>query len=118
MFALPGNPVSGIAIFLTLLEPGLDAMLGATGKRGKLRARLTHAIAKRHSRAEFQRARLACDEEGCLHVTAFPRQGSGMLRGVAEADALIALPEEAREFRAGEVVDVLPLPGWPATTRV
>jgi len=36
-----------------------------------------------------------------------------MLRGVAETDALVLLPEAAREYAAGEVVEVLPLPGWP-----
>jgi len=36
-----------------------------------------------------------------------------MLRGVAEADALIVLPEGAHAFNAGDVVEVLALPGWP-----
>ena len=36
-----------------------------------------------------------------------------MLRGVAETDALVLLPEDGHEFAAGDVVDVLPLPGWP-----
>jgi molybdopterin biosynthesis enzyme len=36
-----------------------------------------------------------------------------MLRGVAEADALIVLPEATHEFTADDVIDVLPLPGWP-----
>lgn len=113
MFALPGNPVSGIAIFLTLLRPGIDALVGAAPPRPPLRARLDQAINKRHARMEFQRARLDCDGDGRLAVTAFPRQGSGMLRGVAEADALVVLPEGARAFAVGDIVDVLPLPGWP-----
>lgn len=112
VFALPGNPVSGIAIFLTLLRPGLDAMSGASDNTLALRARLTHAIDKRHARAEFQRARLACDAEGVLRATAFPRQGSGMLRGVVEANALIVLPEGSRAFAAGDVVEALALPGF------
>jgi molybdopterin biosynthesis enzyme len=37
-----------------------------------------------------------------------------MLRGVAEADALILLPEGERTFAVGEVVRAIPLPGWPA----
>jgi molybdopterin molybdotransferase len=113
MFALPGNPVSGIAIFLALLAPGLDALTGATAQQAPLRARLAEPISKRHARAEFQRARLRCDAQGTLQATAQARQGSGMLRGVAEADALLMLPEGAHEFAAGDVVDVLPLPGWP-----
>ena len=112
-FALPGNPVSGIAIFLTLLKPALVALAGAKDRQTTLRARLALPIDKRHSRAEFQRARLACDAQGGLWATPQTRQGSGMLRGVAEADALVVLPEGAYAFGAGDVVEVLALPGWP-----
>lgn len=79
-----------------------------------LRARLRSAINKRHARAEFQRAKLECDENAVLWATPHPKQGSGMLRGVAEADAMILLPEGEREFAIGEAVEVMPLPGWPA----
>ena len=112
-FALPGNPVSGIAIFMTMVKPGLAALANAKYRTASLRARLALPIVKRHSRAEFQRARLAGDAQGTLWATPQARQGSGMLRGVAEADALIALPEGAHSFSAGDVVDVLALPGWP-----
>ena len=112
-FALPGNPVSGIAIFLTLLKPALSTLAGAYAQATVLRARLALPIDKRHARAEFQRARLASDAQAQLWATPQTRQGSGMLRGVAEADALIVLPEGAHAFSAGDVVDVLPLPGWP-----
>jgi molybdopterin molybdotransferase len=111
--ALPGNPVSGIATFLTLVRPALDAMRGVQSVRTSLHARLTQPIRKNHARTEFQRARLASDGAGVLWATALAQQGSGMMRGVAEADALIVLPEAQREFAAGEAVEVLPLPGWP-----
>jgi molybdopterin molybdotransferase len=113
LFALPGNPVSGIAILLTLLRPGLDALTGATAPQRRLYARLLLPVHKRHARAEFQRATLLCDLHGTLTVRPQSRQGSGMLRGVAEADALIVLPEGEREFAVGDVVEVVPLPGWP-----
>lgn len=110
--ALPGNPVSGVATFLTLVKPALDALSGVVDSATKLRARLKTAIRKQHTRTEFQRARLECDESGVLWATSLKQQGSGMLRGVAEADALIILPEAAREYAAGEALEVLPLPGW------
>ena len=113
MFALPGNPVSGVAIFLTLIKPGLSAMAGAAAPATQLRARLAVPVDKRHARAEFQRARLACDTQGTLWATPESRQGSGMLRGLAEADVLIVLPEGAHAFAAGDVLEILPLPGWP-----
>jgi molybdopterin molybdotransferase len=114
MFALPGNPVSGVVTFLALVKPALEAMSGAMPRGAALRARLRQAIHKRHARTEFQRALLECDADGTLWATALEKQGSGMLRGVAEADALIVLPETVSEFAVCQVVDVLPLPGWPA----
>jgi len=113
MCALPGNPVSGVATFLTLVKPALDAMRGAMETSVKLHARLRQPIRKNHARTEFQRARMECDDAGVLWATSLKQQGSGMLRGVAEANALIVLPEAAGEYAAGEVVEVVPLPGWP-----
>jgi molybdopterin molybdotransferase len=114
MFALPGNPVSGIATFLTLVAPALRAMLGANDSALELFAKLTMPIAKRHGRAEFQRARIACSGEGQLLATPLAKQGSGMLRGAADADALIVLPEGPRDFSAGAIVRIIPMPGWPS----
>jgi molybdopterin molybdotransferase len=113
MFGLPGNPVSGIATFLNLVKPALDAMSGVVGPSTLLRARLRTPIFKRHPRTEFQRARIECDAAGTLWVSPLEKQGSGMLRGVAEADALIIVAESVNELAAGDVVDVIPLPGWP-----
>ena len=112
-FALPGNPVSGIATFLALVRPALEAMYGVARAAPPLRARLRTAVHKRHTRTEFQRGLLDCDAAGVLWATPHEKQGSGMLRGATEADALIVLPEERRDFAAGDVVEVLPLPGWP-----
>ncbi|HTI97167.1 MAG TPA: gephyrin-like molybdotransferase Glp [Rudaea sp.] len=113
LFALPGNPVSGFATCLTLLKPALDAMAGVAPTGYQLRARLRTGIDKRHARAEFQRARLQCDENAVLWATPHAKQGSGMLRGVADADALILLPEGEHVFAVGDIVDAMPLPGWP-----
>jgi molybdopterin molybdotransferase len=112
VFALPGNPVSTIATFLTLVRPALLALQGAdasTARRWK--ARLASAVTKRHDRTEFVRARIESRDDGALWAEPLRQQGSGMLRGVAEADALIVVPEHVHELAAGAVVEVLPLPG-------
>jgi molybdopterin molybdotransferase len=112
VFALPGNPVSSLATFLALVEPGLAAMQGATRTDAiRWRAKLDAPIRKKHERMEFLRARLSCDGEATLRAIAVERQGSGQLGGVAEANALIVFPESAMSLAAGDVVDVLPLPG-------
>jgi molybdopterin molybdotransferase len=111
VFALPGNPVSSIATLLTLVKPGLCAMQGARDEGPHWRACLTSPIRKKHDRTEFLRARLESGGDGRLLVTALDRQGSGMLRGVAEANCLIVVPEDVHELARDEVVDVLRLPG-------
>ena len=112
VFSLPGNPVSGVATFLAFARPALDVMTRRRARGAVLRARLTQAVHKTHTRTEFLRSALACDDSGTLHATPLRKQGSGQLRGVAEADALIVLPEAAQEYAIGTVVEVLPLPGW------
>ncbi len=112
VFALPGNPVSTIATFLALVRPALLALQGARDTAPQTwKARLANAIVKKHDRAEFLRASFEARDDGALWATALRKQGSGMLRGVAEADALIFIPEDARELAAGSVVQLLPLPG-------
>ena len=112
VFALPGNPVSTIATFLTLVQPALLALQGAdasTPRRWK--ARLASALVKRHDRTEFLRARVESRDDGALWAEPLRQQGSGMLRGVAEADALIVVPGQVHELATGAIVEVLPLPG-------
>jgi molybdopterin molybdotransferase len=110
--ALPGNPVSSLATFLALVEPGLAAMQGATRADAiRWRAKLDAPIRKKHERMEFLRARLSCDGDATLRAIAVERQGSGQLGGVADANALIVFPETTMSLAAGDVVDILPLPG-------
>jgi molybdopterin molybdotransferase len=110
-FGLPGNPVSSVATLLTLVAPGLAAMQRARQSEKNWRAKLGALIRKKHDRTEFLRARLESREDGTLVATAVDRQGSGMQRGLAEADCLIVVPEHAQELAIGDVVEVLRLPG-------
>lgn len=112
LFALPGNPVSGIATFLTLVRPAIAAMTGTRDPWLSLSAKLGAPLVQRHGRTEFLRARLASNTDGQLVATPLTKQGSGMLRGAADADALIVVPEQTRALDAGDVVRLLPMTGW------
>jgi molybdopterin molybdotransferase len=107
VFGLPGNPVSSLATFLTLVKPALMAMQGAGARSRTWRARLAVPLRKKHERTEYLRARLASGDDGVLHATPVERQGSGMMAGVAEADALIVIPESVHALGEGDVVDVI-----------
>ena len=111
VFALPGNPVSGMATFLTLVAPALATLEGRTDDTAPWYARVAVPIVKTHRRAEYQRARRESRRDGSVWVTPFPRQGSGVLRSVAEADCLIVLPEDTASLAIGDVVEFLLLPG-------
>ncbi len=117
VFALPGNPVSTIATFLLLVRPALLALQGLNDSAGVTwKARLATPLVKHHDRTEFLRARIESRDDGALWATPLSRQGSGLLRGVAEADALIVMPEHARRVAIGAVMEIIPLPGRGATT--
>ena len=45
---------------------------------------------------------------GVMWATPHAKQGSGMLRGLAETDALALLPEGAREYAEGDTVLLWP----------
>lgn len=107
-FGLPGNPVSAAVTFQVFVHLALSTMLAKTDARPIRRARLAASVNKRHARAELLRCRLGSDDEGVLWATQHPQQGSGMLRGLIESDALILVPEDARELERGTVVTIWP----------
>ncbi len=109
VFGLPGNPVSALVVFVALVRPALLAMQGAV-PAPPVHARLGTAVAKRHGRTEFLRVRLASHTDGTCVATPLAQQGSGMLRGLAEADALAVIPAPAADLAEGAAIALLPLP--------
>ncbi len=105
---LPGNPVSVLATWLALGRRLCDALQGRSEPRPHWRARLARPWRKTHERLEFLRGRLQAQDDGSLLVLPNPADGSHRMRAAADSDALILLPEGAREYVAGDAVDVLP----------
>ncbi|MBL8299188.1 MAG: molybdopterin molybdotransferase MoeA [Rhodanobacteraceae bacterium] len=110
VFSLPGNPVSCIATFQLVVKPALEVWAGRDpAQTPRWFARLAQPWRKTHQRAEFLRAARECRADGTLWVTPFPRQGSGVLRSVAEADCLVVLSEDVQTLAAGDCVEIVPL---------
>lgn len=107
-FGLPGNPVASAVTFRVFVGFALRAMLGVTQLPKPSRARLAAPVHKRHARAELARCSLRTDEQGTQWATPHAKQGSGMLCGLAETDALALLPEGAGEYAKGDVVLLWP----------
>ncbi|MBU6477013.1 MAG: molybdopterin molybdotransferase MoeA [Xanthomonadaceae bacterium] len=107
-FGLPGNPVASAVTYRVFVTFALRAISGITTVSKPRRARLDAPLHKRHARAEFARCSLRVDDEGVQWARPHAKQGSGMLRGLAETDALALLPEDAREYAEGDVVMLWP----------
>jgi molybdopterin molybdotransferase len=111
VFSLPGNPVSGIATFLALVQPALAALQGSVDSAPlEHPAKLAAGIEKRHPRTEFLRARSEVREDASIWATPLARQGSSMLRGVVEANCLIVVPESTMRLEIGDTIRIIPLP--------
>ncbi len=107
---LPGNPVSAFVCALLFAVPLLRRMAGDPAPLpGLEQARLGTSLAANDGRQDYLRAHLA---DGI--VTPAARQDSGMLRTLADSNALIVRAPHAPALAAGEPVAFLALDFVPA----
>jgi len=108
--ALPGNPVSASVTFLALARAWLDRASGATGPL-PLSQRLPAyaATTLRAAGPKTTLLRVLLDRDG-QRLSARPagNQNSGVVRTLADADALAIVPPHA-VLEPGDPVDVVPL---------
>lgn len=110
VLGLPGNPVSAIVCAVMFLLPALDRLVGLPGAGpATTRAVLGTPLGPNDQRADHLRATLTEDRDGILVATPFARQDSGMLRLLAEADALLLREPHAPAAQAGASVRVVRL---------
>ncbi len=104
---LPGNPASAMTTFAIFAVPLLRAMQGdARPFPSYVRATMTRAYAHDPGRLELARATVTRKKEG-LEVTTLGNQASGAATTMAQAEALVLIPEDATGVGAGDEVDVL-----------
>ncbi|HTD29611.1 MAG TPA: gephyrin-like molybdotransferase Glp, partial [Xanthomonadaceae bacterium] len=85
VLALPGNPVSVLATFLTIGRQLLRGLQGDASRLHRISARLALPIVKTHERREFQRGRLDFGGDGIVRVAPHPATASHRLRGAADS---------------------------------
>ncbi len=111
-WGLPGNPVSAMVTFEVFLRPAMRKMMGhrhpeAPRVIGRARKAITSAADLTH----FYRVRLDRVAGDLPLVELTGPQGSGILTSMSAADGLLIVPEGVDEVAAGELVEVIPLPG-------
>ena len=90
---LPGNPVSALVVFELFVRPLIRAMLGMSGDgRLHLRAVPDQRIGKDPKRRAFLRVTVWI-EDGEIHARPAGGQQSSQLRPMADANALLVVPE-------------------------
>ncbi|WP_026380684.1 molybdopterin molybdotransferase MoeA [Afifella pfennigii] len=111
---LPGNPVAAFVCFLLYARPVLMKLAGADWAE-PLRLPVAAGFnidKKKPDRREFLRGRLVYGPDGGLVAEKFPRDGSGLITGLREANGLIELDEEVTRVSKGEQVTFLPFAGF------
>jgi molybdopterin molybdotransferase len=109
VLGLPGNPVAVFVCFLIYVRPVLTRLAGGDWPEPQ-RFPLTAAFSqkKKVGRREFWRAKLTEDAGGKPQVAKFPRDGSGLISSLREADGLIEVAEDVAEVKQGDLVDFIP----------
>ncbi|MBF0590401.1 MAG: molybdopterin molybdotransferase MoeA [Magnetococcales bacterium] len=107
-FGLPGNPVSGMVTYLTMVRPALFKMMGTEPQSLRQVTAVYRGpdVKKKPGRLHFVRAQLHFEPDG-LWVTSTGPQGSGILSSMSKANALMVLPEQIRTIQEGDKVETL-----------
>lgn len=108
VFGLPGNPVAALVCTLVFARPAFGVLSGEGWKTPQtFTVPAAFSKSKKPGRREFLRARI---REGAAEV--FASEGSGRVSGLAWADGLVELPDEAVEITPGTLVRYLPFSGF------
>jgi molybdopterin molybdotransferase len=109
VLGLPGNPVSAFVCALLFLRPAIERLLGLPGAAPETeQVRLGVALKANDQREDYVRATLTRDTSGWV-ATPYPTQDSGMLRTLAQADALIQRAPHDPPRAVGETVSIIRL---------
>jgi molybdopterin molybdotransferase len=112
LFALPGNPVAAMVSFYALVREPILCLGGAVPQPLLMvRAAADARLRKKPGRTEYLRGIVYPGADGQPRVRLTGDQGSGLLRGMSQANGLVVLGHERGDVAPGETVDVLPFAG-------
>ena len=110
MLGLPGNPVSALVCAILFLLPAMARLSGLPGDAPIAEpVRLGAPLPANDIREDYVRASLLTQGEGGWIAHPFPKQDSGMLSRLADADALLVRPPFAPAGDVGEIVPAIRL---------
>jgi molybdopterin molybdotransferase len=106
IFGLPGHPISAMVIFLVLVRPLLNRMLGIPPGTGvpRVLARLTDNLPSQAGREDYYQVNLRQGSGGMEAVPVFRK--SGLVTAMVRANGMVRVPPESEGLEAGELVEV------------
>src|SRR5262249_49071585 len=111
IFTLPGNPVSSYVSFELFVRPVIRSMLGIEPiHRPTIMARCTKSFDSPEGRRQYARAWLEeANGSGRPSVPPVGGAGSHLMGDLAQANALIVVPEDVKSVAKGDRVEVMSL---------
>ncbi|HWR98671.1 MAG TPA: gephyrin-like molybdotransferase Glp [Candidatus Methanoperedens sp.] len=106
VFGLPGHPISAMVIFLVLVRPLLERMLGVpAGESGiNVLARLADNLPSQAGREDYYQVTLRAAAGGMEAVPVFRK--SGLVTAMVRGRGMVRVPAEREGLEAGELVEV------------
>lgn len=105
---LPGNPVSTMVTFELFVRPAIRKMLGHTNLfRRTVPVTVAEPITLGAPLRHFLRAVVTENADSRRSAKLTGPQGSGILTSMAKANALLIVPEDRREVKAGETLTAM-----------
>jgi molybdopterin molybdotransferase len=109
IFTLPGNPVSAFVSFEVFVRPVIRRMLGAEPlHRPMVRAICLQGFDSPAGKRQYVRGRLEV-QDGRYAATPVGGQGSHLMGGLAQSNALLVVPEDVGRINEGDPVAVMVL---------
>ena len=117
LFGLPGNPAASVLSFELLVRPALRKMRGETVvHEPRFGVRFPFAYKYPPGRVFLLRTRVVPDEDapqGGFRVEQPGAQGSGLMRSLASANAIVVLPPDLGQVEPGDVFPAQWIGGRP-----
>jgi len=106
IFGLPGHPISAMVVFLVLVRPLLERMLGIAPGEGSPRvpARLADNLPSQAGREDFYQVSLRAAPGGLEALPIFRK--SGLVTAMVRGRGMVRVPPEREGLEAGELVEV------------
>lgn len=106
VFGLPGHPISAMVIFLVLVRPLLERMLGIPPGEGGVRvlARLTDNLPSQAGREDYYQVALRPGFGGMEATPVFRK--SGLVTAMVRGRGMVRVAPEREGLEAGELVEV------------